>query len=79
MFKSFFLSRRWLPWSVLVTFVILFGTCYRVQLDVKINEWFGTFYDLLMEPPASIYDLIGWEIRTKCIHVIGPDPNEVRS
>jgi peptide/bleomycin uptake transporter len=49
MFRSFFLSRRWLPWSILGTFLILAGTWYRVQLDVRINEWFGTFYDLLQK------------------------------
>ena len=47
MFRSFFLSRRWLPWSLLGTVLILFATWYRVQLDVQINEWFGTFYDLV--------------------------------
>ncbi len=49
MFKSFFLSRRWLHWSLLGTALILFATWYRVQLDVQINEWFGTFYDLLQK------------------------------
>lgn len=57
MFKSFFFSRRWLPWSVLGTALILFATWYRVQLDVQINEWFGTFYDLIQKAlgkPGSI-------------------------
>jgi peptide/bleomycin uptake transporter len=57
MFRSFFLSRRWLPWSVLGTLLILFATWYRVQLDVQINEWFGSFYDLLQRAlgkPGSI-------------------------
>jgi peptide/bleomycin uptake transporter len=57
MFRSFFMSRRWLPWSILGTALILFTTWYRVQLDVKINEWFGTFYDLLqtaLSKPGSI-------------------------
>jgi peptide/bleomycin uptake transporter len=49
MFRSFFFSRRWLPWSVLGTALILFATWYRVQLDVQINEWFGTFYDLIQK------------------------------
>lgn len=47
MFRSFFLSRRWMPWSILGTLLILAATWYRVQLDVQINEWFGTFYDLV--------------------------------
>jgi peptide/bleomycin uptake transporter len=57
MFRSFFLSRRWLPWSMLGTALILFATWYRVQLDVQINEWFGTFYDLIQKAlgkPGSI-------------------------
>jgi peptide/bleomycin uptake transporter len=49
MFKSFFLSRRWWPWSLLGTALILFATWYRVELDVQINEWFGTFYDLVQK------------------------------
>jgi peptide/bleomycin uptake transporter len=49
MFRSFFMSRRWMPWSVLGTIAILLTTWYRVQLDVRINEWFGTFYDLVQK------------------------------
>ena len=57
MFKSFFLSRRWWPWSSLGSVLILFATWYRVQLDVQINEWFGSFYDLVQKAlgkPGSI-------------------------
>jgi len=57
MFRSFFFSRRWLAWSVLGSALILFATWYRVQLDVQINEWFGTFYDLVQKAlgkPGSI-------------------------
>lgn len=57
MFRSFFLSRRWLPWSVPGTILILLAVWYRVQLDVKINEWFGSFYDLVQNAlgkPGSI-------------------------
>ena len=49
MFRSFFLLRRWWPWSILGTVLILFTTWYRVQLDVQINDWFGTFYDLVQK------------------------------
>ncbi|MES2939051.1 MAG: peptide antibiotic transporter SbmA [Pseudomonadota bacterium] len=57
MFRSFFFSRRWLSWSLLGSALILWATWYRVQLDVKINEWFGTFYDLVqrgLAKPGSI-------------------------
>ena len=49
MFRSFFLSRRWFAWSILGSALILLATWYRVQLDVQINEWFGSFYDLLQK------------------------------
>lgn len=57
MFRSFFLNRRWMAWSILGTLLILAATWYRVQLDVQINEWFGTFYDLVqkaLSAPGSI-------------------------
>lgn len=57
MFRSFFLNRRWFAWSILGTLLILAAVWYRVQLDVRINEWFGSFYDLLqsaLSKPGSI-------------------------
>ncbi len=57
MFKSFFLSRRWWPWSIAGTVLILLTTWYRVELDVQINDWFGSFYDLIqtsLAKPGSI-------------------------
>ncbi|WP_041675611.1 peptide antibiotic transporter SbmA, partial [Ramlibacter tataouinensis] len=57
MFKSFFLSRRWWPWSLLGSALILFATWYRVSLDVEINEWFGSFYDMVQNAlgkPGSV-------------------------
>ena len=44
MFK-FFTERRWYGWSIFGSIFILVSTWYQVQLDVKINEWFGEFYD----------------------------------
>ena len=46
MFK-FFTQKQWFGWSILGSFLILFTTWYKVQLDVDINEWFGDFYDLI--------------------------------
>jgi len=53
MFRSFFLSRRWLMWSVFGTLFIIGVTYFRVQLDVKINEWFGGFYDTIQKALAT--------------------------
>lgn len=49
MFRPFFLSRRWLLWSVPGSAVILFATWYKVNLDVQINDWFGDFYNMLQK------------------------------
>ena len=57
MFQSFFMTRRWLAWSILGSALILFVTWYKVELDVKINEWVGKFYDLIqkaLSQPNSI-------------------------
>ena len=53
MFRSFFLDRRWLHWSLFGSITILVVTWYKVQLDVRINEWFGEFYDTLQEALAT--------------------------
>jgi peptide/bleomycin uptake transporter len=49
MFASFFKSREWLLWAWLGAVVIVAGTWYQVQVDVAINEWFGTFYDIVQK------------------------------
>ncbi len=49
MFMSFFGNKKWWKWSIIGTLVILLVTWYKVQLDVKINEWFGTFYNTVQD------------------------------
>ena len=49
MLQSFYLSRRWLPWAFPGAALILFSTWYKVELDVRINEWFGDFYNLIQK------------------------------
>ncbi|MDK4679584.1 putative transporter [Kingella negevensis] len=49
MFHSFFLNKKWWAWSLLGTAVILLSIWYKVELDVQINEWFGSFYDGIQE------------------------------
>lgn len=57
MFRSFFLNKQWLPWSLVGSIVILLATWYQVQLDVQINEWFGSFYNIVQKAlgePGSV-------------------------
>ncbi len=53
MFKSFFMNSKWYKWSIAGSLAIMATTWYKVQLDVKINEWFGSFYDMLQKALAT--------------------------
>ena len=45
----FFTTRKWLLWAWLGSIIILSSLWVQVQIDVKINEWFGTFYDMIQK------------------------------
>ena len=47
----------WQRWSIAGSALILFVNWFLVQLDVMINEWFGTFYDMVQNAlgtPGSV-------------------------
>ena len=67
MFKSFFANRRWLHWSALGSAAILVVTWYKVQLDVRINEWFGDFYDTLQRALAEPGAVVFGDFLAKCL------------
>ena len=55
-FAAFWLSQtnhQWARWSVAGSVLIVFATWFQVQLDVMINEWFGTFYDTIQQALAE--------------------------
>jgi peptide/bleomycin uptake transporter len=45
----FFTQKQWRLWSWLGSAVILSSLWIQVQIDVKINEWFGQFYDMIQK------------------------------
>lgn len=49
----FFKTRKWFLWSWLGSFAILSSLWVQVQIDVKINEWFGQFYDMIQKALGS--------------------------
>lgn len=53
MFKAFYLSKKWLIWAYGGTFFILLSLFLQTQLNVKINEWYKNFYDLLQQAPKN--------------------------
>ena len=53
----FFTLKKWFLWSWLGSFIILSSLWVQVKIDVKINEWFGKFYDMIqkaLSKPNSI-------------------------
>jgi len=52
MFK-FFSQKRWQLWAWLGSLVILSSLWVQVKIDVKINEWFGVFYDMIQKALAA--------------------------
>ena len=49
----FFKSKRWALWAYLGTAVILGTLWFQVQIDVQINEWFGSFYNMIQTALAT--------------------------
>ena len=52
MFK-FFTEKKWQLWAWFGSFIILSSLWVQVKIDVKINEWFGLFYDMIQKALAS--------------------------
>jgi len=46
---DFFKQRKWFLWAYVGSLFIISTLWYQVQLDVKINEWFGSFYDMIQQ------------------------------
>ena len=56
MFSSYFKSRQYALWAYL-GLVVLIGSVYaQVSLTVAINEWYGTFYNLLQKATEHSID-----------------------
>jgi len=49
----FFKLKKWFLWAWGGSATILITLWLQVQIDVKINEWFGTFYDMIQKALAE--------------------------
>ncbi|MCZ2722664.1 peptide antibiotic transporter SbmA [Marinomonas sp. 15G1-11] len=50
-------GQKWGRWSVIGSGIIVFITWFQVQVSVMLNEWYGSFYDLIqraLSEPQSI-------------------------
>ena len=49
MFRSFFKSKEWMLWAYGGGVVLFLALLIQVELTVKINEWYGSFYNILQK------------------------------
>ena len=49
----FFNSRKWFLWAWAGSAAFLGSLWVQVEIDVRINEWFGTFYDMIQKALAE--------------------------
>jgi len=60
MWRSFFTDRKWVLWSWGGFLFIIVSLFSQTWIDVKINEWYKDFYDLLQKAPereiSEFYD-----------------------
>jgi hypothetical protein len=66
MFK-FFTQKEWRLWSWVGSFIILSSLWVQVQIDVKINEWFGQFYDMIQKASSSPKLNHNWRVLGKLV------------
>ena len=50
-------GQQWRKWSVLGSALIVFITWFQVQISVMLNEWYGTFYDLIQKALAEPHSI----------------------
>ena len=53
MIKSFFLNKKWAMWAGGGFLFIIGSLLAQTWIDVKINEWYKGFYDLLQKASES--------------------------
>jgi peptide/bleomycin uptake transporter len=49
----FFTNKKWFLWAWLGSVIILGSLWVQVTIDVRINEWFGQFYDMIQKALAT--------------------------
>ena len=70
----FFKLKKWFLWSWLGSIIILSSLWVQVKIDVKINEWFGEFYDMIqkaLSKPNSITMQEYWDSLFSFISLAG--------
>lgn len=56
MLKAFFNSKEWVLWAYGGLALIIGALAFQVWLTVQINEWYGSFYNILQKPANYTLD-----------------------
>jgi len=56
MFRAFYANKRWLLWAWGGAALLLLSLFVQVELTVKINEWYGAFYNILQKATEHSVD-----------------------
>lgn len=56
MFQAFFRARKWLVWAWGGGLLLILALFVQVELTVKINEWYGSFYNILQKATEHSVD-----------------------
>ncbi len=71
MFRSFFKSRRWFLWAYGGGLTLLISLFVQVELTVKINQWYGGFYNILQK--ATEHEISEfWAEMVKFVYIAFP-------
>jgi len=71
MFRAFFKSRKWFLWAYGGGLVLLASLIIQVELTVKINAWYGGFYNILQK--ATEHEISEfWAEMVKFVYIAMP-------
>ena len=71
MFRSFFKSRKWFLWAYGGGLTLLVSLFIQVELTVKINAWYGGFYNILQK--ATEHEISEfWAEMVKFVYIAMP-------
>lgn len=70
-FWTFASDQRWRAWSVWGSTLIVLSYYFNVQIDVYLNDWYGSFFDMLQAALTKSRVVSQWEYYSSLFSVTG--------
>jgi peptide/bleomycin uptake transporter len=70
-FWTFYSNHRWRAWSVWGSTLIVLSYYFNVQIDVYLNNWYGSFFDMLQAALTKSRPVSEWEYYSSLFSVTG--------